>query len=221
MLETRSSKAAQARQQMLSQQLRCSEVLDERILQAMGSLPRGKFVPESLTSVAYADTSIPLEYGQQMLAPTLVGQLLAALSPQSHEQALEVGTGSGYLTACLARLSQHVESVEIHADLAKSAMRRLSALAISNARVLTEDVYARREGRFDVIAVTGSVPVWEPRFERWLKPGGRLFVIVGDDALMEAWRVARLDDSQYDRQRLFETSVAPLINARQAPAFSF
>jgi protein-L-isoaspartate(D-aspartate) O-methyltransferase len=211
-----------ARQQMIEQQVHTWDVFDERILSVMGDLPRETFVPQNFRDVAFADTQIPLPQQQWMLAPKFQGRILQALEPRAEDVALEIGSGSGYLTACLARLTSRVRSLEIFPVLADEARRQLLASAINNASVETADgMQLAEEAQYDVIAVTGSLPIYDERFQRALKVGGRLFIVVGTAPVMEAWKVTRLGDREWQRESLFETVIDPLVNAPRPSRFVF
>lgn len=211
-----------ARQQMIEQQVNTWDVFDERVLTTMREVKREMFTPSACQEVAFADASIPLAHGQSMLPPKVHGRILQALDVGAEDVALEIGTGSGYLTACLGRLASRVRSLEIFADLADRARTQLLAAAINNASVETADAMQFDEqSAYDVIAVTGSLPLYDERFQRALKPGGRLFVIVGAAPVMEAWKVTRIGEREWQRESLFETVVEPLINATKPSAFVF
>lgn len=214
-----------ARFNMIQQQVRPWNVLDDRVLEAMMAIPREDFVPEAYRGLAYADVEIPIGGGEQMLAPKIVGRLLEALGVTPSDQVLEIGTGTGYLTACLARLGGQVLSLELRDDLAEAARAKLAALGIENAEVRVGDGLAASgvEGSFDAIALTGSLPTEAPLAELKgrLKPGGRLFALVGEDPLMEAVLIERLPSGEYRQRDLFETSVPPLIGAPQPNRFLF
>ncbi len=156
-----------------------------------------------------------------MLTPTLDGQILQALHLSPQDRVLEVGTGSGFLSACLAKLCDQVTSLEVFPDLVEDAQARLDQLRITNCMLQVANVFAADPGEFDVIAVTGSIPLWDARFEQWLRPGGRLFLVVGSGQYMQAWRVVRQAEAQWQRQRLFETSIPPLLHAPERPLFAF
>lgn len=213
-----------ARFNMIEQQVRPWDVLDQRVLAVMRELPREAFVPDAYRGLAYADIEIPLGAKTTMLAPKLVGRLLQAVDVQSHETVLEIGAGTGYVTACLAHLGEQVFSLEIDPALAEGARARLGAMGLSQTEVHTADVFSGRidGGPFDVIAVTGSVPTAEPlaALEQLLTDGGRLFIIVGEQPLMEALRITRIG-SGFRRESLFETCVAPLEHAPQPERFAF
>ena len=211
-----------ARVQMVSQQVRTWDVLDPRVLDVMGMINRELFVPEAFRRVAFADSRIPLAHDQIMLMPKVVGRLLQAVDVRPDNDVLEVGTGSGYLTACLASLGRNVTSIDLYDDLVSSATAALARAGISNATVTTADAFefAPRE-RFDVIVVTGSLPDYDPRFEQWLKPGGRLYIVTGRSPIMEARCVTRIDDQTFDHNSLFETDVPALANAPVRRQFAF
>jgi protein-L-isoaspartate(D-aspartate) O-methyltransferase len=211
-----------ARQQMIEQQVHTWEVFDERILNVMREVPREAFVPAAYQSVAFADSMIPLDQGQWMLPPKVHGRILQTLEPPVDDVALEIGSGSGYLTACLARLCARVRSLEIVPSLAELARRQVLSVAANNAAIETADgMQLDESARYDVIAVTGSLPIYDERFQRALKIGGRLFIVVGPSPAMEAWKVTRLGEREWQRESLFETVIAPLANAPRPSAFVF
>jgi protein-L-isoaspartate(D-aspartate) O-methyltransferase len=211
-----------ARTQMLEQQVRAWDVLDPRVLDAMAQVPREEFVPPRYRGVAFADTAVPLGHGQVMMTPKVEGRLLQALSPEPADRVLEVGTGSGFLAACLAQLAAEVTTVEIFPDLSEGASRVLGRLAVSNVRVEVGDVFqALPSGSYDAVAVTGSLPIYDPRFEGLLSPGGRLFVIVGQAPVMEALLVTRLGQEGFARESLFETVLPALRHAPAPSAFEW
>lgn len=211
-----------ARRQMVNQQVRAWDVLDPDVLDAIAAVPRERFVPARYQSVAYADTAIPIDDGQLMLAPKVHGRILQALMLERHHNVLEVGTGSGFLAACIARLADRVTSLEISPQLAETAGETLAALDVDNARVVEQDVYGfESDASWDAIAVTGSVPVYETRFAEWLAPGGRLFIVTGTEPLMEALLVTRRGAREWHTESLFETVVPPLVGARGPEKFVF
>jgi len=216
------TKTEAARRQMIDQQVRTWEVLEPRVLETLAAVPRERFVPEAYRGVAFADTEIPIGHGQFMLSPRIEGRILQALSPARDERVLEIGTGSGFFAACLAEMAGSVESIEIHADLAANAARAFSALGISRAKLETADAFAYPlAGPYQVIAVTGSLPLYDPRFERALAIGGRLFVVVGAPPAMEARLITRTGENAWLSEPLFETSVAPLLHAAAMSRFQF
>lgn len=209
-----------ARQKMLSQQIRTWDVLDETVLEVLQNTPREAFVPEAERDLAFADTEIPLAHGQCMMAPKVEARLLQELSISPTDSVLEIGTGSGYLTACLARLGSNVVSLEIFGDLKDSAAARLARIRADNVELRAEDATAASiEARFDCIAVTASVPNLSKRFIRLLKPGGRLFIVVGRAPVMEAVVVTLHADGSWTEKSLFETLLTPMINADEPEPF--
>ena len=213
-----------ARYNMIEQQIRPWDVLDQRVLDVLASTPRELFVPERYrTSLAFSDISIPLEHDQYMMPPKLEGRVLQALDLRPGDKALEIGTGSGYLTACLARLAGTVVSVDIFADFKYATERKLAALSIENVELKVEDAAAgwNAEAQFDAIAVTGSLPVLHQGFHRSLTLGGHLFVIVGKPPIMEALLITRTGTDQWATESLFDTAIPPLLNAEQPPQFQF
>ncbi len=211
-----------AREKMVEQQVRAWDVFDEDVLRVMTVMPRERFVPSRYDALAFADTEIPIGHGESMLTPTVEGRILQALKLVGSELVLEVGTGSGFLTACLARLARNVTSIDIHTDFLSTAGRRLASLGLDN--VTLDEMDATRqlpEGPFDAIAVTGSLQRFDPRFVDALKPGGRLFIVVGDSPVMDARRVVRANDSEWRGESLFETDLKPLVNGALPPQFEF
>jgi protein-L-isoaspartate(D-aspartate) O-methyltransferase len=213
---------AQVREQMIEQQVRAWEVLDTRVLDVMRRVPRELFVPEALRYRAYADGEVPLARGQHMLRPSVAGRLLQALLPQGGEQVLEIGTGTGFVTACLRAMATRVRSLEIFPELAETARRNLVALGMRDVEVVETDALQEiGAARYDAIAVTASLPLYDPRFEQMLKIGGRLFVVVGAPPAMDARLVQRTGENAFAAQSLFETVIDPLVNAVRPPLFTF
>ena len=218
----------QAREQMIEQQVRAWEVLDARVLALLRNVPREQFVPENHRFLAFADVEVPLPHGQHMLRPNVVGRLLQALELAGSERILEIGAGTGFVTACLAAAGAHVKAFEIFADLADRARANLAAVGANTVEVMTADAMQAgvqlepaAGGRYHAIAVTGSLPVYDDRLQRLLEVGGRMFVIVGDAPVMEARLVRRVAEDGWSTESLFETVVDPLINARRPPGFAF
>ena len=208
---------------MVQQQLRTWEVLDTGILSVFESLPRDKFVPEAYRNAAYGDFAIPLPHGEVMFTPKMEGRFLQALAPKSGETALEIGTGSGYFTACLAKLAKEVLSVDIHPDFIESAGKTLKSLGLKNVQLETRDGTKLEwlTGRYDLIAITGSLPVYDPAYEQRLNVGGHLIMIVGKSPVMETLLVTRTAEDAWTRDSLFETDIPPLKNAVAPRIFSF
>lgn len=206
-----------ARELMVEQQIRPWDVLEIRVLDVLARLPREAFVAESHRALAYADIELPLGNGQKMMKPVIEGRTLQALDLQPGDEVLEIGTGSGYLSACMGELAREVLSLEIDADLATTARARLDAAGLgNNVRIETADALTwDTERRFDAICVTGAVDVIPSRFTQWLRPGGRLFVIRGLSPVMEAVLVKADGTSE----SLFETDIDYLRGAAPAPQF--
>jgi protein-L-isoaspartate(D-aspartate) O-methyltransferase len=212
-----------AREQMIEQQVRAADVLDERILNTLRAVPRERFVPVSWRELAFADCEIALACGKRMLRPMLVGQILQSLALRGGEQVLEIGTGSGYLSACLARLGGPVRSLELHAQIADFARANLRAAAPTlPIEVIDADaMQLAEESRYDVIVLTASLPIYQARFERALRPGGRMFVVLGATTLQQASLVRRIGGGGCNRESLFETCIEPLEHAPRPAAFGF
>ena len=211
-----------ARQQMVDQQVRAWDVLSSDILQALMTVPREQFVPVGYEALAFADTEIPIGHGELMMTPTLEGRLLQALELKSTDSVLEIGTGTGFVTACLARLAGDVTSVDIHEDFIKTAAANLEDSGTRDVDLLAMDATKDLpNAQYDAIAVTGSIQTFDPRFVMALKPGGRLFVVVGDAPAMDARLVTRAGDNEWKTDSLFETSLKALVNGSSPPQFSF
>lgn len=209
-------------EQMIAQQVRTWEVLDARTLEAMHQVAREHFVAAPWRSLAYADCALPLPLGKHMLTPMLAGRLLQALELSPGDQVLEVGTGSGYVSACLAALGARVQSLELHAEIAELARANLRAAGVDGVEVTCADATALvSETAYDAIVLTASLPIYQPRYERALKFGGRLFVVVGTAPVMEATLVRRHGPQEFSAQRLFETSLEALEHSPKPPLFRF
>jgi protein-L-isoaspartate(D-aspartate) O-methyltransferase len=213
----------QARFNMIEQQIRPWDVLDDRVLEIISATPREDFVPERYRALAFSDISIPLDHGQAMMAPKLEGRLLQSLNIRPTESILEIGTGSGYLTACLARLGGSVHSLDLYDDFIQQAQGKLEQHDINNVTFEQCDAAAgvETDARYDVIAVTGSLPLLHRGFHPLLNPGGRLFVIVGKPPIMQAFLITRAGEQEWSEESLFETSVPALVNAPEPKTFSF
>ena len=211
-----------ARHNMVEQQVRTWEVLDARVLEVLGELPREEFVPHRHRKLAYADLMLPLDHGQVMMKPVIEGRILQSLALSAHERVLEVGTGGGYLSACLARLGAHVETVEIHESLANAAAERWQSLGIANVSGATAnalDGWAPREPA-DAVVLGGAVHDLPEAARSWVKAnGGRLFVIVGRSPVMEARLLTRQGDA-WQSESLFETDLPHLIGAEPPESFA-
>jgi protein-L-isoaspartate(D-aspartate) O-methyltransferase len=211
-----------ARVQMITQQIRAWDVLDDRVLDAMRRTPREFFVPERYAELAFADTDIPLTASQHMLPPKIVGRLLQALDARPGMRALVVGCGTGYVPACLSAMGASVRAIEIHPELAAAARANLKRSGFGQVEVITGDTFNLDTGKdYAVIAVCGSLPLYDDRFARALATGGRLFVVVGERQPQEALLVTREGDGKFTSTGLFETLVDPLENARRPERFQF
>ena len=205
---------------MLGQQIRAWEVLDDRVLGTLGQIRRESFVPDAYRELAFADLDIPLAHGQQMMAPKLEGRLLQALCLEPSDDVLEIGTGTGFLTACLAQLANSVVSVDIYEDFSREAKAKLGQFDAGNVELRTQDALTMgHQEQFDAIAVTGSVPELDDHFIRMLRPGGRLFIIVGREPVMEARVVTMHQRGEFAQESLFESVITPLVNAERPEPF--
>lgn len=214
---------AKARALMVEQQVRPWDVLDPRVLDVLATLPREAFVPAAYRALAYTDVPLPLAHGEAMMKPVVEGRTLQALDLQPGDDVLEIGTGSGFLTACLARLARDVVSIERHSDLADAARANLAAQSIGNAAVVTTDALAyQTQRRFSAVCVTGAVTDIPAHFLQWLQPGGRLFVVRGRSPAMEAVLVRSADAvNALSTESLFETDLPYLVGAAPVPVFEF
>ena len=211
-----------ARQKMIEQQVRAWDVFDPEVLGALSKIPREQFVPFDYQALAFADVEIPIGHGQSMMTPTVEGRVLQALGLSGTEQVLEIGSGSGFLTACLCRLADHVTSLEIYDALLKRAGENLADAGVENVDLLSMDAMEKLpDQQFDVVVVTGSIQAFDPRFVEALNIGGRLFVVVGDAPVMDARIVYRTGESDWQSESLFETALTPLVNGALPPQFSF
>ncbi len=216
---------AKARENMVEQQVRPWDVLDIRVLDALLELPRDAFVPPAYRALAYADVPVPIGHGQLMLKPVVEGRMLQSMSLLPTDEVLEIGTGSGFITACLGRLARDVVSLEIHPDLAESAHACLAEHALgANIRIEVADALQyRTERQFDAICVSAAVDAMPAQFMQWLRPGGRLFVVQGRAPAMVAMLLRKAVDGTDEVQveSLFETQLPYLIGAAPIPAFQF
>lgn len=212
-----------ARFNMINQQIRPWEVLDERVLETLAEVPREQFVPETYRRIAFVDTKIPLDHDQVMLEPRVEARVLQALDLRSGDRALEIGTGSGYLTACLATLAGHVESVDIFEEFTTSARKKLDARGIDNVTLRTGDAANgwACQGTFDAIAITGALPLMPEEYKRLLNEGGRLVAFVGPSPARQALLITRTGPESWSTETLFETDLPELINAPRPQAFVF
>lgn len=213
----------QARFNMIEQQIRTWEVLDPNVLQLLHDVPRERFVAEAYQGLAFADIEIPLANGQSMLSPKLEARILQSLNLNSTHEVLHVGTGSGYFTALLARMTRHVTSLDIDAELSATAAFKLAENDIHNVKIeLANGVNGFPAGQpYDVIVFTGSSPVEPPNVREQLKVGGVMFIVLGSGPAMQATLIQRVSETAYRQNVLFETCIPELENAPQADAFKF
>jgi protein-L-isoaspartate(D-aspartate) O-methyltransferase len=213
----------QAKFNMIEQQVRPWDVLNPVILDTLERVSRQDFIAEKFKNLSYADTAIPLGNDQFMLHPVVEGRLLQALEIKSTDKILEIGTGSGYITACLACLGAHVNSVEIDDNTSKIAADRLSRKNIHNVSLTTADASCTMPASqcYDVIAITGSMHKCPQAYKEALKLGGRLFIITGEDPAMVACLITRTNDNAWAEEILFETSAHRLIHTETKKQFVF
>lgn len=212
-----------ARFNMVEQQIRTWDVLDQQVLDLLIRMRREEYVPGPYRALAFADLEIPLGHGEKMLQPKVEARMLQELTLKDTDQILEVGTGSGYMTALLANLGRHVYSVEIIPEFSVSAAAKLAAHGVVNVTLETGDA-ARgwdKHAPYDAIVLTGSVPLLPDAFQKSLKSGGRLIVVVGEPPVMEAQLVTCVSSGVYNSIGLFETCISPLRNAMQPEKFVF
>ena len=211
-----------ARFNMVEQQIRTWEVLDQNVLDLLFAVRREEFVPEAYRLLAFADLEIPLHPGASMWSPKMEARVLQDLALESGESVLEIGTGSGYFAALLAGMGARVTSVEIDPELAASAQSRLAQAGAGAVEVEVGDG-ARGWGdlTYDAIVLTGSTPMRPERFTQQLNPGGRVFAVVGDAPVMSARLVRWVAPGELATRTLFETVLAPLLNAAVPAHFEF
>lgn len=212
-----------ARNNMLKQQIRTANVFDDALLNVIKATPREHFVSTANHALAYADTELAIGFDQVMMRPQIEAQMLQALQLQAMDKVLEIGTGSGYVTALLAKSCLQVYSVDIFPELLEKARAKLAQLTIENV-ILQEGNGAAgwpAQPTYDVICMTGSLPLLPKNLPQQLKIGGRLFVILGSTPIMEATLITRIGERNWVQEKLFETVLKPLLHARELPKFSF
>jgi len=210
------------RRQMVEQQIRTWDVFDADVLSAFGGVARNHFVPAELRNAAYADDEIPLAHGQCMLRPSIVGRIVQALAIHADDEVLDVGTGTGYLAACLAQVACKVTTIDLFEDFVVQAEKNLDEAEVDNVSAKCMDATKELpDGHFDAIAVTGSVTRLDQRFVAALKPGGRLFIVVGDSPAKKALLIKRRSDDAVETTDLFETDIPALVTGNKPAVFSF
>jgi protein-L-isoaspartate(D-aspartate) O-methyltransferase len=213
-----------ARFNMIEQQIRPWDVLAPDVLELLMVVKREAYVPDAYKSLAFVDTQIPLPGGEYMFAPKMEARILQEVAPKKHENVLEIGAGTGYMAALLAHKARHVTTVEINPELKALAEKNLAANGVSNVDVVQGNGaqgWDKGDAQYDVIVVSGSLPVLPDAFLKQLKVGGRLFVIVGEPPVMSAQLITRTSDTGYDTVKVFETDVKPLREAVLPPQFTF
>jgi protein-L-isoaspartate(D-aspartate) O-methyltransferase len=211
-----------ARFNMIEQQVRPWDVLDSAVLEVMQTVPRELFAPKQHKNLAFADIEIPLDHDQVMMSPKVEGRMLQALNISKTDQVLEIGTGSGYISACLAALSRQVTSIDIHADFITSTKQKVAKLKTNRIEFINGDIFKKAHslGTYDVILATGSIPEHSLELAKLLRPGGRLFVIIGEHPIMTASLITCFAQGEYRTDTLFETCIPSLINTDKAPVFT-
>lgn len=212
-----------ARFNMLAQQIRPWEVDDEAVLDVMAKVPREEFVPASWRGLAFSDFPIPLDHGETMLKPNLEGRVLQALDLKPTDKALLIGTGSGYLAACMARLSQSVDSIDIHEDFTQTAQQHMHNLGIKNVRLITADASNGwgSADQYDAILISAAVTELTADMTKGLRKGGRLIAFVGTEPTIHTTQVVRDEHGALHQTSLFETVVPPLHTAAVPEKFTF
>ncbi|HEY0199140.1 MAG TPA: protein-L-isoaspartate O-methyltransferase [Rhodanobacter sp.] len=213
----------QARLNMVENQVRPWEVLDGRVLDVISRVHREDFVDAAHRQIAFADLCLPLGHGEVMMKPVVEGRVLQALELQPTDSVLEIGTGSGFLTACLAGLSAHVTSVDIHADFITAAAQRLQATGVGNVTLTTGEAVNgwRPDGLFDALVVTGAVFEIPPHWLAWLKPGARVLAVRGQSPVQQATLLTHEGAGRYREETLFETDLPYLTHAEPPQRFVF
>lgn len=211
----------QARINMIEQQIRPWDVLDVDVLKVLEETPREKYVPSQYTKLAFSDLEIPLKHSQFMMAPKVEARMLQALQITSNDKVLEIGTGSGFITACLAKLSHYVETIEYYSDISSNAQSILEQQTIDNVKFIQGDALTDLDfnQKFDVIAVTASMPTYNNIFDKLLADNGRMFLIVGKAPVMQAQLITRIDSDGLDFSNLFETNLGPLVGIKEPQVF--
>lgn len=225
---SRAMNLEQARFNMVEQQIRPWNVLDQSVLDLLSRVKREAFVAPDLQDMAFSDLELPIRIngrnsGEFMLAPKVEARMLQELGLKPHDHVLEIGTGSGYMTALLASRAETVTSVDINADLSAFAAGNLRKAGISNVKLVVADAAAgyAAGGSFDAIILTGAVPVLADSFRQQLKIGGRLMAIIGEEPVQNVVLITRINERDFSERILFETLTRPLINAPQPERFHF
>lgn len=218
-----SSHLDQCRYNMVEQQVRPWDVLDDKVLNTLEIIPRDQYVPAQYLNLAYADTAIPLNDSQNMMHPIIEGRLLQLLDIQPEDNILEIGTGSGYLTACLANMACHVESVEIDEGLANRAAQILLEQGVFNINLSCSNglALADMNEKYNIIVLTGAINDIPQAFKNALTVNGRMFAVEGSAPAMTAHIITRTGDNEWSDEIVFETVLKPLIHGEKKPEFKF
>ena len=213
----------QARKNVIEQQIRPWGGLNVRANQALSDIPRENFVPEEYLSLVFADIEVPLVGGAKMFSPKIEGRILDSLDIQGHETVLEIGTGSGYFTSVLAKLSQSVVTIELDEQLSESAQNKIKELNLNNITFINDDALAYNfdNEQYDTIVVGGALPNKNENFFHLLKPGGKLFMVVGAINQMQATLVQRTSENDWQSKSLFETHLDYMKGTEPSVKFAF
>ena len=213
----------QARKNVIEQQIRPWGGLNVRANQALSDIPREKFVPEEYLSLVFADIEIPLVGGAKMFSPKIEGRILDSLDIQGHETVLEIGTGSGYFTSVLAKLSQSVVTIELDEQLSQLAQNKVKGLNLNNITFINDDALAYNfdNEQYDTIVIGCALPNKNENFFRLLKPGGKLFMVVGIIHQMQATLVHRTSENDWQSKSLFETHLDYMKGTEPSVKFAF
>lgn len=216
------SNLEQAHNNMVANQIRGWDVLDMQVLDVLTQVRRADFVAPAWRHLAYMDMPLPLGHGEVMMKPVVEGRMLQALRLQASDDVLEIGTGSGFVTACMARMARSVTSVEVHSDLAASAQKNLNLAVVTQAEIVVADAVNdyQPDRDFDAIVVTGAVATLPLRWCAWLKPAGRIFVIRGQSPSMHAFMLERQAGGALRETSLFDTDLPYLLHAEPARQFA-
>lgn len=211
-----------ARENMVYNDIRPLYVFDEKVLQAIKKIPRERFLPDEYKKIAYVDYAIPLGYNQETLEPNIIGRICQRIKCSKEDNVLEIGTGSGYLTAILATLSKKVISIEIIKDLANKASENLKKLNYRNVELIAADAFSYKfDRKFDVIVFTGSIDFVPDEFKEMLNINGRIFAVTGYAPAMNAKIITKTSKSNFSEVKIFETVIPRLINAPELSKFEF
>jgi len=213
----------QARLNMIEQQIRPWEVLDQKVLNLLNEIYREEFIPDAYQDLCFADTRLPIGHEQTTMTPKIEARLLQSLTINPEDSVLEIGTGCGYLTALLAKSAKHVKSIDIFPDFIDSVKAKIAKTELTNIELENCDAYSifEQSAKYDVIVLTASLPTMDDRFLNLLNDGGRLFVIIGESPVMEACVFTRQSDSSWSQESIFETDLPALIGAEHKETFKF